>query len=342
MKWTQDINDIADIGIKEMIPLEEGKSHSVNIEHCFASLALRVFMKFCTGADYRAMPDREKTICRSVSAGSAAVGECVLFDLPMWTIFPQVRLIDKAVAEVSKEFRFAVKNRQEQLARGENLDTDDCLSAMLREDMSEKDMEEHFITLICAGHDTSAYFNSYLVYLLAKHPEVQDKLRAEVLGYFQGRTHVTPDDIVQLEYLAKVMQETLRFYAIIPIVSRTSAQEVHIKEGNVTIPKGVEMLIPVAIMNRDPTIWENPSVFNPDRFEGKSVDFTSAKNGFFPFGYGSRTCIGNTLAQIESGIFLCKLLMRMKFEEDPGFKIRILSGISLTTKGGINVCCRPL
>lgn len=93
---------------------------------------------------------------------------------------------------------------------------------------------------------------------------------------------------------------------------------------------------------RDPTIWENPSVFDPERFEGKTVDFTSAKNGFFPFGYGSRTCIGNTLAQIESGILICKLLMRSRFDVDPGFKIRITAGISLTTKGGINVVVRPL
>ena len=97
-----------------------------------------------------------------------------------------------------------------------------------------------------------------------------------------------------------------------------------------------------ACLNRDPSIWENPSVFDPERFEGKTTDFTSAKNGFFPFGYGSRTCIGNTLAQIESGILISKLLMRCRFDLDPGFKIRITAGISLTTKGGINVICRPL
>ena len=75
----------------------------------------------------------------------------------------------------------------------------------------------------------------------------------------------------------------------------------------------------MAIVNRDPTIWENPFEFNPDRFEGKTTDFTSAKNGFFPFGYGSRwVCIRNTLAQIESGVFISRLLMRCRFELDPG------------------------
>ena len=82
-------------------------------------------------------------------------------------------------------------------------------------------------------------------------------------------------------------------------------------------------------------------MFNPDRFDGGG-DFTSAKNGFFPFGYGSRTCIGNTLAQIESGMLVCKLLTRCRIDPDPSFQIKIVAGISLTTKGGIKVICNPL
>jgi cytochrome P450 len=96
------------------------------------------------------------------------------------------------------------------------------------------------------------------------------------------------------------------------------------------------------LINRDPELWENPSVFNPDRFDGKqSADFTSAKNGFSPFGYGSRTCIGNTLAQLESTIFFCHLLRKFRVEEQPGFKPNIMSGISLTTTNGIHVKLVP-
>jgi cytochrome P450 len=80
-------------------------------------------------------------------------------------------------------------------------------------------------------------------------------------------------------------------------------------------------------MNRDPEIWDNPSEFNPDRFDGAGHDYTSAKNGFFPFGYGSRTCIGNTLAQLESAVFFCHLLRKFRIEPDPGFKPNIMSGI---------------
>jgi cytochrome P450 len=74
-----------------------------------------------------------------------------------------------------------------------------------------------------------------------------------------------------------------------------------------------------------------------ERFEGRGNDFTSAKSGFFPFAYGSRTCIGNTLAQLESATFLVHLLKRFFIEPAPGFKPMIESGISLTTTNGINV-----
>ena len=94
---------------------------------------------------------------------------------------------------------------------------------------------------------------------------------------------------------------------------------------------------------RDPSIWSNPSVFDPERFTGRSTsDCTSARSGYVPFGYGSRACIGNTLAQVECGIFVCKLLQRCRVVPDPAFKIHIMSGISLRTKGGIWVKCTAL
>mmetsp|Transcript_10979 Transcript_10979/g.24534 ORF Transcript_10979/g.24534 Transcript_10979/m.24534 type:complete len:486 (-) Transcript_10979:1156-2613(-) len=346
LKWTTSINEVANVAIGEMMggPVAGGKVASVNVEHMFAKMALRVFMKFCTGTDYQNDTEKEDLICKTVSAGSNAVGECMLLNVPMWRIFPQVRRIDNAREIIYKEFDSQLKLRHSLIAAGKGEDFNDCMSAMINEGMSEQEMRDHFTTLICAGHDTSAYFASYMVYLLAQHPEVQDTLRAEIMTHFKGNTaaEVTADDITELRYLAKVMQETLRLYSIISMVSRTAVEEVHIKEANITIPKGSEMLIPMAVINRDPSIWENPSVFNPERFEGKTTDFTMAKNGFFPFGYGSRVCIGNTLAQIESGIFMCKIMMNYKLAVDPGFKIRILSGISLTTKGGINVLVRAL
>ena len=93
---------------------------------------------------------------------------------------------------------------------------------------------------------------------------------------------------------------------------------------------------------RSAQLWDRASEFIPERFEGKGNQFTTASNGFFPFGYGMRTCIGNTLAQVESAIFLVKLLRKFRFEPDTTFKPSIFSGISLTTSNGINVILKEL
>jgi cytochrome P450 len=183
----------------------------------------------------------------------------IIFMLPFFKWLPQVKVLDKCIAEVRKEFELARATRMAEHARGENLELDDCLNTLIVENtsgrMNDSDMFDHFMTLIAAGHDTSAYFSSYLVYLLAKHPDVQERLRKEVLGYFKGRTEVNADDILHLTYLTQVMQETLRVYAVISCVSRKCTVETHIKEANITIPQGVEIMIPMTLINRCDTAY---------------------------------------------------------------------------------------
>ena len=271
-----------------------------NIEHFFALLSLRVFMAFCLNYDYTTgdRPEREEALCKAVSNGSWAIGRMITLGLPMWNIFPALGTIKAAQKELWADLSKIIDERKLQIKRGECEHLDDCLSALIAEDMGEKDTFDHLVTLLSAGHDTTAYFCSYMCYLLATNMDAQDTLRAEINAVMQGRREVTADDVLEMKYLAKVMQETLRLYSIIPCVTRYATEEVHIKEANITIPRGANLLIPMFLINRDPELWENPSKFVPERFEGRGNEFTSAKNGFFPFGYGSRTCIGNVLSQV--------------------------------------------
>lgn len=319
-----------------------GGKMDTNIEEFFATLALRVFCQFSMNTSFKDRPEFEEQLCKVVSEGSFATAHMMVLNLPMWEIIPPVHAILKARRLVLGACKDAVSARREAMQRGECEGMDDCLTAMIRENMSEADVLDHVMTLVCAGHDTTAFFSAFLTLLLAEHPDVQDKVRAEMLSVLGDREEVTRDDINKLEYLFKVMQETLRLYAVIPILTREASEEVTIKEADITIPKGVNVMVPFFIMNRDPAIWDNPSAFDPDRFDGKSVEFTSAKNGFFPFGYGSRTCIGNTLAQTENAVFMCHLLRKFKFEKMPGFKPAIFGGISLTTLNGVHVVMKHL
>lgn len=316
------------------------KSH--NIEIFFATLALRVFALFSMGIDYRKNPEREREICHMVSKGSCAVANMmVLSFLPPWEIFGPIQLGLKVRREIWKDVKAAMIVRKAAMDRGEKV-PDDAMTTMIQDNMPEKVVIDHVVTLLAAGHDTTSFFSSYFVYVLGQHQKEQELLRKEILDILGDRDEVTNDDILQMKYLSKCMQEVLRLYAIIPNLTRYVSEDVHIKELGITLPQGVNVFIPMFLMNRDPEIWENPSEFNPDRFEPRTNEFTSAKNGFFPFGYGSRTCMGNTLAQIESSIFICHLLKRFRVESDPKFKPQIMSGISLTTSNGIHVILHEL
>lgn len=168
---------------------KDGKPHMYNIEEFFATLALRVFALFGFGYDYRNKPEKEKVMTKQVSEGSKEIGTMIVLNLPAWSILPPVKAIQKARATFWVDIQEAIQLKREQLARGDA--PDDCLAGMLVENMSDKDILDHLATLISAGHDTTAYFSAYFAYLLAEHPEVQDRCRAEVLSVVGDRTEVS-------------------------------------------------------------------------------------------------------------------------------------------------------
>ena len=101
---------------------------------------------------------------------------------------------------------------------------------MIAENMTDQDMNDHLVTLLSAGHDTTAYFSSYTMYLLSTNQEAQSKLRDEITNQLKGRTEVTADDVTEMKYLNCVMQESLRMYAIVANVSRHVTTTTHIGE----------------------------------------------------------------------------------------------------------------
>ncbi len=374
-KFTEQINQIANKSIIELLDpkcVANEKGSDMNMEEFFAILALRCFAKFSCDFDtstYQGGYAYERKLCHIVSKGSYAMSKMVILQEPYWDIMPHAKIIKQVNAMLSSFFGDIVKTRQERLSASHQASTDaassdttadaassaakfdDMLQAMLNDHtVTDQERFDHFRTAICAGHDTTAFFLSYCVYLLARNQNVQDKLYAhinEILGD-DPNVPITADDTTKLKYLQCVMMETLRLYPVIPNITRVCADDVHIKEEegvNITIPKNITLMISMISMNKDPTIWENPNEFNPLRFEEKvlqSHDFTSAKDGYFPFAYGTRVCIGNTLAQIESAIILVHLLRKYTFSEvEQGFRPKIRGGISLTTSNGMLIHLTP-
>ena len=334
------LNMIHNKTIEALQELEEAhpaKFFTYDMEHFFAPLTMRIFSTFCTGSDlYEGRREEEKRVCKIVSDGSYFVAVVMFLSLPQWKgVFPWTKALDKILDTLRPEIMNIVDSKRMALKNGTCDTPDDCVSQMIQDDLSEKEIFEHMVTLLCAGHDTTAFFSSYMSYALAQNPIVQQRAYEEIQRVMGDRTEVTADDIKDMVYLRKVMLETMRMYAIIPFLVRYAEEDFVMKELKVTIPKGTNIMIPMSVVNRDPESWPNPSEFDPERFEGseKSV----AKKGFFPFGYGSRVCIGNSLAQMESAVFMCHLLRKYKLSADPTFRLKINAGISLTSTNGIRL-----
>lgn len=169
------------------------------------------------------------------------------------------------------------------------------------------DVAAHSITFLFAGHDTTAHSFSFLLYEVARNPDVLTRIRAEVdaeLGDFTGDEPRLPgpDEVERLPYCAQVLKETLRLYptAASGSVRRVDRESGHLPHCGFPLPENAHILMPPFVMHRSPEYWDNPLEFRPDRFSPEAVRARrTQERSYFPFSAGSRNCIGNFVARYE-------------------------------------------
>lgn len=296
---------------------------TLDIEKIFSLYTLKSILKYGFNMEYKDKFIEEK-LCKIISNGSLLVGELMLFKYPLWNIIPSVKKLNEYKIFFKNEFKNILELYNTNNTN--NIINDNFICAMLKNNLSIGEMEDHFITLLCAGQDTTSYFLSYMCYLLSDNQDIQDKLRKEIENY---DTNLNIYDLLNNEYLNNVFYETLRLYSIVPNISRTCNNDIYFEKYNITIPKNSTIIIPIFLLNRNNEIWENSNKFNPERFKNR--------HDFFAFGYGNRICIGQYYSKIISCIILTKILKKFKIIKVNDFKPEILSGMSLTTKNGIYV-----
>lgn len=275
----------------------------------------------------------------NISAGSRVMGRCMIFSMLATDLNPQIR-------RVKEERLRAERWAEELLLRGREKEDivdkpNDVVEALLKAGVSRKEIYEHIYTIVGAGNDTTAMFGCFISYFLAHYPEVQNKCREEIEEALKdtGRKQITIEEVPKLKYLNCVFKEVIRLRSVIPQILRQATQDTTI--GDIKVPGGTVLLLPFTTMHRDPKLWENPKEFKPERFKDLKGEF-SAEMGFLPFGYGSRTCIGNVLAFYEMNVTFSTLLQQFTFEPVEGFKPEITDfGVSLVTCNGMRVKLRP-
>ncbi|XP_049274018.1 LOW QUALITY PROTEIN: cytochrome P450 3A8-like [Rhipicephalus sanguineus] len=161
-----------------------------------------------------------------------------------------------------------------------------------------------------AGFETTGSTMAFLSYLLAKHQDIQDRLREDVLAVLKRDGAFTYDNVFGIKYLDQVISESLRFYSpVVGFTTRRCARD-YVHKG-ITIPAGTSIVIPNHHLSHDPNFWEQPEVFDPERFSPENKGHVDPVV-YQPFGQGPRNCVGMRFAQLEMKLTMAKLLSKYK------------------------------
>ncbi|KAM3958201.1 cytochrome P450 6B2-like [Aphomia sociella] len=165
-----------------------------------------------------------------------------------------------------------------------------------------------------AGYEPSATTMSFLLYLLAKNPHIQEQVHKEIDETLKKRNdELTYDTIKDMTYLAKVFDETLRLYPLVEPLQRCAKTNYKLPGTDIVIKKDQIVLISPRGIQHDPEYYPNPEVFDPDRF---NPEVAGARHpcAYMPFGVGPRNCIGMRFAKLQSSICIIKLLSKFRVE----------------------------
>jgi cytochrome P450 len=181
--------------------------------------------------------------------------------------------------------------------------------------LTAAEVHDHVITLLMAGHETTANALTWTLYLLDRHPEVQDRLRAEV-GRLGGRAPEA-GDLPTLTYARAVISEAIRLYPPAWIIGRTLCADLEL--GGWRLPAGSIAAVSPLLLHHDPRWYPDPETFDPGRWLDERRRAVP-RHAYLPFGTGPRSCIGEQFAWTEAITVLVVLAQSWTFKADPGFE----------------------
>ena len=227
--------------------------------------------------------------------------------------------------------------------RSGEIKNDDLLSLLTRardeetgEGMSDEQLRAEAVTILGAGHETTAVALSWLWYLLSGHPEVEEKLHAELERELGGRAPAF-EDLPRLRYARMVCEETMRLYPPVWALSRTALGPD--SYGGYPVRAGSEALLLPYVTHRHPDFWDDPERFDPERF-APGREETRPRFSYFPFGGGPRQCVGQHFAMTEMLIIVAAVAQSYTLRLVPGHAVEPEASITLRPRTGVPVTLR--
>lgn len=313
----------------------------VDVVHELTALTLGVLGRTLLDADLGEF--------QSIGSSFEAMQDQAMFELatmsavPMWVPLPKQLRFRRARRDLQRIVDRLVADR---VARdGSGTGRDDALSRLIQSTREDPDpqvgrqrMRDELVTLLLAGHETTASTLGWALFLVDRHPEVVERLHAEAVEVLGDRLP-TYEDLPRLRYTNMVIEETMRLYPPVWMLSRKAQGTDEV--GGYHVPAGADVLICSYTLHRHPAFWTRPERFDPDRFD-PAAPSDRPRYAYIPFGAGPRFCVGNHLGLLEATFVLALLSRDLRLTGLPGHRVVPEPMLSLRVRGGLPMRVRPV
>ena len=287
--------------------LAAGKNESVNVTRDVSSVALKVVLRFILGDDYEGVGFHFDLLTQEHARN-------MQFALSL-------RALGKIICDV-------IDRRREHPAA-----SSDALGMLMEardpengQSMPDSQLIDEILTLIVAGHETTASTLSWAWYLISQHPEADQKL-ADELNTVTTCSELS--DLPSFLYTRQIIDEVMRLYPAGWLLTRRALHDDRL--GEYFVPAGTEIYMPLYFIQRHPSLWEEPDRFNPDRFRHDQSKHRH-RLATFPFSAGPRNCIGALFARIEMQIHLMTIAKHLRLRYIPSKPVELDADVNLRSK----------
>jgi cytochrome P450 len=230
-------------------------------------------------------------------------------------------------------------------SKSSSLDTknDEDNNVVNEPSMNDQQIRDNVVTMLIAGHETTANALTWTYYLISQHPQIEKKMLEEIdsivsknNGKNENERIRAPSikDLSKLKYVEKVLRESLRMYPLVWSIGRSVEDDYLIDKY--TIPKGSSIVMSQYVMHHDSRFYDNPDEFNPDRWTDE-FKRSLPRFSYFPFGGGIRGCIGEPFSWQEGILLMATISSNWTMSIVPKQKIKMDPGITLNPKNGIKM-----